>query len=258
MSVDLLQRPESGRAARPRSGAAGRPRGASDHGRHRRRSVRCGRVRPGLVLGSGRPPSRRPARGRPVLHHRPRHHDRLPSDARPSVLRRLPAAEARIACLGLDGLPRRAHRLGGDHRRHHVFSDQADDPHSPHRYGQRRRSPASGVVALPGRLAVHAPSHLVVPPRRGSSRRSRRGEGQRTLPAVVRRLVGGAVRARVAPRGWPRGRVDGAAVGRRGALLLPPSRDVERQLPLPHLRTPAVPHHRPQHQPRGSGHLDDG
>src|SRR5665213_487151 len=41
------------------------------------------------------------------------------------------------------------------HRRHHMFSDQAGDPHSPHRYGSR------GTAPLKGRAGPHGPA----PPR---------------------------------------------------------------------------------------------
>lgn len=33
-----------------------------------------------------------------------------------------------------------------DHRRHHVFSDRAGDPHSPHRFGESRRAQWRGLV----------------------------------------------------------------------------------------------------------------
>ena len=103
----------------------------------------------------------RPARGRTVLHHRPWHHDRLPSDACSSVLRRLPAGEARLACLGLDGLPRRSHRLGGrSPPPPRLLRPGGRSPFTPP-LRARCRSPAPGVVALPRGLALHGSSHFV-------------------------------------------------------------------------------------------------
>ena len=51
----------------------------------------------------------------------------------------------KLALLALGSMAFQGGPIGwvADHRRHHVFSDLADDPHSPHRYG-------SGAVASSG------------------------------------------------------------------------------------------------------------
>ena len=118
------------------------------------------------------------------------------------------------------------------HRKHHQFSDEDGDPHSPHvddRHGWRGE--LWRLLARAHRLGVL---------RHGGRRRAalREGPARRPVDPVRRpdvRAVGGRrARGRVRARGRAdrhgHRRADGAAVGRRGADLLPAPRDLQHQL----------------------------
>ena len=141
-----------------------------------------------------------------------------------------------------------------DHRRHHVFSDLEGDPHSPH----GARTPLHGLWhAHVGWLFNHEPTSW---PRHAKDLMADRDMVvmnalfpmwcvvSLAIPFVAGWLLGGdAVR-----------RVDGAAVGRRGARLPRPPRDVEHQLAVSCLRSPSVRHDRSEHERRRPRAVHDG
>ena len=47
-----------------------------------------------------------------------------------------------------------------NHRRHHMFSDQPGDPHSPHRYGTGAVAQVEGLLPRAHRLALHPRRHV--------------------------------------------------------------------------------------------------
>ncbi len=92
-----------------------------------------------------------------------------------------------------------------NHRRHHVFSDTADDPHSPHHHGGGVGWRAQRAVARPRGLAVHGQEHLTAAPRGRPAGRPRHRGDRRAVPVVVRRLARLAVRSRLVARRVVRG-----------------------------------------------------
>ena len=128
-----------------------------------------------------------------------------------------------------------------DHRKHHAHTDQEGDPHTPHGHGSGVKGAVTGLwYAHMGWLFEHS----------GTSEHQRyardlyEDRGMRLHPPDVR-AVGGA-RDRDPGRDRPRGhrhlarRVRGGAVGRRGADLPRPPRDLVDQLRLPLLRHAAL------------------
>ena len=117
-----------------------------------------------------------------------------------------------------------------NHRRHHVFADTVDDPHSPHHHGGELDGAVEGPLARPRRMVVHRTKHLAAAARRRPAGRSRHRRDRCAVPVLVRRLAGVAVRTRMVARGHVRGGAERAAVGRAGSDLRAAPRDVERQL----------------------------
>ena len=185
-----------------------------------------------------------------VLPHRPRDDDRLPPAAGAQVVHRQPTAQDRAHRRRLDGVRGRADQLGGQ------------PPATPHLRRHRRRSPLAaaprweldgadeGPLARPRRLAVHRSKHLAAAARRRPAGRSRHRRDRRAVPVLVRRLAGVAVRSRVAARRHVGGGAERPAVGGPGSDLRAASRDVERQLGVPHVRPTTVRDQGPQQQRR--------
>ena len=129
-----------------------------------------------------------------------------------------------------------------DHRKHHAFSDQEGDPHSPHvDHGHGWRGALRGLVhAHVGWLFIHT--------QRG--RRTRYAPDLLADPVVswvdrtfliwaTRRTARG-LRPRLAVRRPPARRLHGPAVGRGGADARAAPRDLQHQLAVPLLRPPAL------------------
>ena len=187
------------RTVRGRRTAARRHR-SSDHRLDRRRSVPRPRGGRRQLVG----PRHRPARCAP----------------RGLVRTSSPATACRSASIGCwptsrsppAGPSRSGGRLGSmafeggpiswvaNHRRHHVFADTADDPHSPQHHGGGSAA-VEGAVARPRGLAVHGQEHVAAAPRGRPAGRPRHRRDRRAVPVLVRRLARLAVRSRLAARG---------------------------------------------------------
>ena len=128
-----------------------------------------------------------------------------------------------------------------DHRKHHAFSDQPGDPHSPHvDHGGGWRGALRGLAARARRLAVH-PHPARQPPRYAPDLIA-----DPVVSFVDRTFVFWAIGgiARAFGLGWLIGGTltSGAhrpAVGRRGAPARPAPRRPSHQLAVPLLRAPA-------------------
>ena len=139
------------------------------------------------------------------------------------------------------------------HRRHHMFSDQPGDPHSPHRYGDH------GTALLRG-LAFSHVGWLFVSDASSATRYApdmlRDPDIQRIdrlFPVLAVALAGHPSRHRLRAVGHPGRGAHRAAVGRAGPHGPPPPRDLVGQLAVPHLRPATRGDHRPQHQSVGAG-----
>ena len=139
------------------------------------------------------------------------------------------------------------------HRKHHRFSDQHGDPHSPH---------VDQAPGWRGTLRGLAHAHVgwmfrgkdmanPAPLRQGPARRPRPALHQPHLPPVGRGRAGHPVRPGLRAERLARGRAHRAAVGRRGAGADPAPHDLQHQLAVPRLRPAAVRHRRRVAQPRG-------
>ena len=126
----------------PRDGTVGRPEraGRDLHDAHaqagqlggNRAAVRRARRRRDRPLGAdGRPDRARDPRGR-LRAHRRRDHRRLPPPLHPPVFETYPAVRYTFAVLGEMAVEGDVLAWVSDHRKHHQFSDQEGDPHSPH------------------------------------------------------------------------------------------------------------------------------
>ena len=133
-----------------------------------------------------------------------------------------------------------------DHRKHHAFSDEEGDPHSPHvGHGGGWRGALSGPLPRPHGLALHP--H---PARRQGALRARpdQGPGRQLrrphLPGLGRRSGCAAVRPRLAIGGTLYAALTGLLWGGAVRMLRPPPRHLQHQLALPLLRqrasTPAT------------------
>ncbi len=137
-----------------------------------------------------------------------------------------------------------------DHRRHHVFSDQPEDPHSPHRFG-------SGIAAqLRGLCHAHV-GWLFGHTHTSWTRHAADLLADRDLVVINALFPLWCVVSLALPfgLGWLLGggvgaALERAAVGRRRQDPAPAPRDLEHQLAVPHLRTATVPDQRPQREPR--------
>ena len=139
-------------------------------------------------------------RGRRARHHRrlpPLLHARLvqgqprPLQDRPGGRRQRWRSRARSI------------RWVADHRKHHKFSDQEGDPHSPWRYGDTRAGADQGPVARPHGLAVRrrADPAAAVRPRPAEGPRHRPGLPGRSRCCVAR-LAAAAGRRSAAWSTW--------------------------------------------------------
>ena len=145
---------------------------------------------------------------------------------------------ATLAILGTAAIEGPITAWVADHRKHHAFSDQFGDPHSPHvDHGKGLRGALRGLAhAHVGWLFLH----------------TQRGNKQRYAPDLVadplirfidrttllvdRARAGRAVRPRLRARRHADGGADRAAVGRRGADPAAAPRDVLDQLAVSLLR----------------------
>ncbi len=128
-----------------------------------------------------------------------------------------------------------------DHRRHHAFADEDGDPHSPHGHGDGFAGTLKGLWHAHLGLAVRPPD------RRGRrevrarpARGPRHAHGAPVLRAARGARPGDPLRPRLADLGRAGGRPHRALLGRPGARLPGPPRDVLDQLDLPLLRAPAL------------------
>jgi stearoyl-CoA desaturase (delta-9 desaturase) len=126
-----------------------------------------------------------------------------------------------------------------NHRRHHMFSDQPGDPHSPNRYG------AGAGAQLRGLAYAHV-GWLFAVDGTSAERYAPDLLGDRDVVAMSRRFPAFAVASFVLPSaaGWllsgsPRWRYCTDLGGRRAGRSAAP-RDMERQLRVPHVRSPTV------------------
>ena len=164
------------------------------------------------------------------------------------------AVRAILAALGSAAIEGPVISWVADHRKHHAYSDQPGDPHSPHvDHGHGAQGRAARPPARARRLAVHphrarAEDAL----RAGPDRRPGRQLHQPHVRAVGARpgspcrscsagLIGGTL------ADGP----DRPAVGRRRADARPAPRDLQHQLAVPLLRPPALQDRRRVAQPRG-------
>ena len=136
-----------------------------------------------------------------------------------------------------------------DHRKHHAHTDQEGDPHSPHGHGSGLKGAVVGLwYAHMGWLFEHS----------GTSEHQRyardlyEDRGMQRIHKTFGLWVAigdrdpGAARPRA--HGDLAGRVRGGAVGRRGADLPRPPRDLVDQLRLPLLRDAPLRRRRPLDQ----------
>jgi hypothetical protein len=138
------------------------------------------------------------------------------------------------------------------HRKHHRFSDQPGDPHSPHLdHAPGWRGALRGLghahvgwmfrgkdMANPNRYA----KDLLADPRPALD--------QPHLPALGSGRTGAPLRPRRRPDRLDRRRAHGTAMGRSGTHLPAASRDLQHQLAVPLLRPATVRYRRSVAQPR--------
>ena len=86
-----------------------------------------------------------------------------------------------------------------NHRRHHMFSDQPGDPHSPHGSGGGGLRSDPRVRSCPRGLAVQSRRHIGPTLRARHAARPRRDRDQPALPPVRGGLPGDPLRQRLAP-----------------------------------------------------------
>ena len=142
-----------------------------------------------------------------------------------------------------------------DHRTHHAHSDKEGDPHSPHHgFG-------GGLGGqLRGLLHAHMGWMFSHPAGQERERMARDLSQDRLVRFIDRTFLLWAVLGFVVPfaLGYRphrhlAGRAHRPSVGRPGAAVPEPPRDLERQLDLPLLRAQAVPRLRPVHEQLGAG-----
>ncbi len=136
------------------------------------------------------------------------------------------------------------------HRRHHMFSDQLEDPHSPHRYGP------GAVGTLKGFLWAHVGWLFAMDPT-DTGRFAPDLRRDRDFVVIDRLFPLLAVASLTLPFfiGWALsgtlfGALERASLGWSRQDGDPPSRHVEHQLGLPPLGAKAVRNPRPEHQCR--------
>ena len=113
-----------------------------------------------------------------------------------------------------------------------------------------RADTAARALARPRGLALQPRADVVGASCEGPHGRPRHGRHECALPDVVRGVARHPLRGRLALGRHAVRRVDGVAVGRRGARLPHPPRDVEHQLAVSCLRPPSVRHDRSEHERR--------
>ena len=152
------------------------------------------------------------------------------------------AFRAAIAVLGSMAVQGSVITWVADHRKHHAFTDQDGDPHSPHLSGPGFLGARQGPVACPRRLAVRdasAPRNASASRRTSSRIACVRARRQAVLGVGDARLRD-AVRARLDRRRRARHGAHGAALGRIRPRVPAPPRHLVDQLGLPLLRPPAL------------------
>ena len=156
-----------------------------------------------------------------------------------------PAMRGILAALGSSAIEGPVISWVADHRKHHAFSDEHGDPHSPHvGHGGGWRGTLRGLFhAHMGWLFIHT--------ERGSKRRFAPDLIEDPVVRLVDRtfllwaVMGLAIPFAVGlcDRGNPGGRAYGAALGWGGSRLHRPPRHVQHQLHLPRVRTAPVRYH---------------
>ncbi len=171
------------------------------------------------------------------------------------------AVRGTLAALGSMSLQGAVIHWVADHRKHHTFTDEDGDPHSPHLHGSE-----GWRGALKGLWHSHTGWLFD---------RSKRTEVRRFAPDLLKdpaiRFVDrwflgwvaarprAAVRRGPRPVGWRAGRrAQRAPVGRLRAHLPAPPRHLERELDLPHVRKPPVRDRGREPQQRGRRARDAG